>query len=503
MLSPLVQRLDELRVGGRHLALLDEHRHVEFEELHARARLAARRLEEVLGPLRSKRVALLGSPSAAWVEAILGIFLGGAVAVPLSPLYPSSELAWFLGDAEAEALVVSSDLEARAPELGAKRVLRLDSLFEATSTGPVASVPGAEEIAVQLYTSGTTGKPKGAMLTHANVATQAALLREAWGYGRSDRLVHALPLHHLHGLGISLFTSLLAGASTRLLPRFEAARVWEELAQASVFMAVPTMYQKLFEAFDGADASTRARWSSSARGLRLATSGSAALPVTLAERWRQLTGTIPLERFGMTEIGVGLTNPLAPEGRLPGHVGWPLPTVELRIVDDEGAESQRGPGELWIRGPSVFPGYFRREEASASAFTEGWFRTGDRAERTPEGAVRLLGRTSVDILKSGGYKLSALEIEEVLREHPALAEVAVVGLPDAVWGDRVVAVVVAREGRADELRTEPLRAWARERLASYKIPREVHVVPSLPRNALGKVVKPDLVQALLEGAVGS
>jgi malonyl-CoA/methylmalonyl-CoA synthetase len=288
-----------------------------------------------------------------------------------------------------------------------------------------------------------------------------------------------------------------------MLSKFDARRVWESFASdkpPTTWMAVPTMYQKLFEAFDLADETTRTRWAAGAKRLRLATSGSAALPVTLAERWRSITGWVPLERFGMTEIGVGASNPIDPLGRRPGSVGFPLRTVESRIIDESGNDMENGPGELWIRGPSVFKGYLGLEQATRDAFADGgWFRTGDVAEKSADGYVRLLGRTSVDILKSGGYKLSALEIEEALRENPAIAEVAVVGLPDETWGERVVAVIVAMPGRTHECAGDVLRAWAKERMASYKVPREVHVVESLPRNALGKVVKPEVVRGLKGG----
>jgi malonyl-CoA/methylmalonyl-CoA synthetase len=200
----------------------------------------------------------------------------------------------------------------------------------------------------------------------------------------------------------------------------------------------------------------------------------------------------------MTEIGVGASNPIETDKRRAGTVGLPLRTVESRIVDEMGNDLETGSGELWIRGPSVFNGYLNREQATREAFAEGgWFRTGDVAEKSADGYVRLLGRTSVDILKSGGYKLSALEIEEALRENPAVAEVAVVGLPDETWGERVVAVVVASPGRAHECEGEALRAWAKERMAPYKVPREVRVVDSLPRNALGKVMKPEVVRGLI------
>jgi malonyl-CoA/methylmalonyl-CoA synthetase len=433
------------------------------------------------------------------------VLAGGGVAVPLSPVYPPTELAWFAADAGADTVIVDEELEAQAAlMLPDRRVLRPPDLHAPAPAEPEAMVEVAPgDTALLLYTSGTTGKPKGAMITHANLAIQAALLRVAWGYRDDDTLLHALPLHHLHGLGISLLTTLLAGARMRMLPRFDAHRVWEAFAGGgiTVWMAVPTMYQKLLDAFDAADAATQARWAEGAKRLRLATSGSAALPVTLAARWRVLTGTIPLERFGMTEIGVGASNPLDPADRRPGSVGPPLPTVDARILGEDGLDGD-GPGELHIRGPSLFSGYWQRAEATAAAFAPGgWFKTGDVALRDEDGYLRLLGRTSVDILKSGGYKLSALEVEEALREHPAIAEVAVVGVPDETWGDRVVAVVVAAPGRATECAAEPLRAWAKARLAPYKVPRQVMVVASLPRNAMGKVVKPELVKAIGAGAL--
>jgi len=510
MRSPFLSRLEALATHptASRIALEDDQGSRSFEALL----VGALRARSALSPgttsrspsLGGRRVVILLRPGTAWVEAFLGVLLAGGIAVPLSPLYPPAELAWFAADAGADTLIVAEELDDRASAMfPGRRLLRPADLC-APDPGEPADVAD-DDTALLLYTSGTTGKPKGARLTHANVVTQASLLHAAWGYREDDTLLHALPLHHLHGLGISLLTSLLAGARSRMLPRFDARRVWDALAagDVTVWMAVPTLYQTLFEAFDAEGEPTRARWSEGARRLRLATSGSAALPVTLAARWRAITGAIPLERFGMTEIGVGMSNPLDPAARRPGSVGPALPTVASRIVDDAGRDVDAGPGELLIRGPSVFPGYWNRDDATRDAFTDGWFRTGDVAERSPDGYVRLLGRTSVDILKSGGYKLSALEIEEHLREHEAIAEVAVVGLPDETWGDRVVAVVVPAPGRAGDCAPEALRAWAKDRLASYQVPREVVVVEALPRNALGKVVKPELVKALLEGPEGA
>jgi malonyl-CoA/methylmalonyl-CoA synthetase len=278
-----------------------------------------------------------------------------------------------------------------------------------------------------------------------------------------------------------------------MLRRFDAARVWDELGGATVWMAVPTMYSRLLDAFDAAPADVRARWRGSAAGLRLATSGSAALPVGLAGRWRAVAGAVPLERYGMTEIGMALSNPLDPAGRRAGHVGAPLPEVEIRIADEHGGDAGDGPGELWVRGPSVFAGYFGDPAATTSAFTGGWFRTGDVAVREA-GSIRLLGRASVDILKTGGEKVSALEIEEVLRELDAIAEVAVVGVPDEAWGERVVAAVVAAPGREADCTPEAVRAFGKSRLAPFKVPKDVVVVSALPRNAMGKVQKPAIVE---------
>lgn len=491
--SPLLERLYEVATYGG--GVEDDGGHRSLEALLERAFSVRTALLAGAPSLAGQSVVLLATPSRAWVSAFFGILLAGGVAVPLSPLYPAAELAWFADDAGARTALVSADLAEKAALLvPGRRVLDVEQAGEGPRGATGFSLPRAREIASLLYTSGTTGKPKGAMITHQNLGTHAALLREAWSVGASDHLLHALPLHHLHGLNVALVTALLAGARARLLPRFDAVRVWEELPRATTWMGVPTMYLKLLEAFEHEGAALRDRAGGAARALRLATSGSAALPVTLAERWADIAGAVPLERYGMTEIGVGSSNPLEPGGRRTGSVGRPLPTVEHRIVHEDGSDAGDGPGELWIAGPSVFVGYLGRDDASREAFVGPWFRTGDVAVRESEGHLRLLGRTSVDILKSGGYKLSALEIEEVLRESEAVGEVSVVGIPDATWGDRVVAVVVPRRGREHACGADLLRAFAKERLPAYKVPRDVLLLDALPKNALGKVVKPELAK---------
>lgn len=351
-------------------------------------------------------------------------------------------------------------------------------------------------MALLIFTSGTTGRPKGALLTDRNLAAGALGLAEAWGFSAEDVLLHTLPLHHVHGIGVALLVAWLSGATTSFVSPFDPARVWERLGECTVLMGVPTQHKKLFDAYDAADAATQNRWRRHAEQLRLVTSGSAALPRGLGERWRELAGQYPLERYGMTEVGIVLSNPL--EGpRLAATVGRPVNDASVRIVGPTGADVSPGDaGEIWVQGPTVFAGYDQNPAATEAVFTEGWFRTGDTAAWTDEGYVRILGRTSVDILKSGGYKISALEIEEALREHPGIAEVAVVGIPDETWGDRVVAAVVARESARERPTEAAVRAWAKDRLAAYKIPKNVVFVAALPRNPLGKVQKPALVRQL-------
>jgi malonyl-CoA/methylmalonyl-CoA synthetase len=310
---------------------------------------------------------------------------------------------------------------------------------------------------------------------------------EAWDWTSADRIVCVLPLHHVHGLVNVTFTSLSVGAVLETPGRFDALETWERLASGDVtiFMAVPTIYSRLVRAWLDADDATKARWSSRAALLRLMVSGSAALPVSTLEQWREISGHVLLERYGMTELGMALGNTL--DRRVPGHVGWPFPGVEVRIVDEAGRDVVEGEvGELLVRGTQVFNRYLNRPEATAESFVDGWFRTGDVAQQTPDG-YRLLGRASVDIIKSGGEKVSALDIEEVFRTHPAISDCAVVGLPDEEWGERVAIAWVAD---SDDRPTDAeFRAWGKERLAPAKVPVKYLCIGELPRNPMGKVTK--------------
>ncbi len=323
-------------------------------------------------------------------------------------------------------------------------------------------------------------------------------LVEAWEWSVSDRIVLCLPLHHVHGIINVVCCALWLGATCQMLPGFDANHTWDLIASGNLtlFMAVPTIYAKLIFAWDTASPERRALLSQSCAKLRLMVSGSAALPVSTLQRWKEISGHTLLERYGMTEIGMALSNPLQGE-RVPGTVGTPLPSVEVQLVAENGKPVAPGtPGEIEVRGPSVFAEYWGKPDATRDAFRDGWFRTGDTAV-VENGVYRILGRTNIDILKTGGHKVSALEIEEALRKHPAVAECAVVGVPDPEWGERVAAAVVLNDG--DALDLPSLRTWAKELLATYKLPSRLLLLDALPRTAMGKVIKPAVV-ALFQSA---
>jgi malonyl-CoA/methylmalonyl-CoA synthetase len=445
--------------------------------------------------LAEARVCFHVPPGVGHIAVQWGIWRAGGVAVPLALSHPSAELEYVLRDAEPEAVIAEGEGEATCRALAAKLGSRFLTATEAMSGVPAAALREVDPSrrAMIVYTSGTTGRPKGVVSTHASITAQITALVGAWGWTSNDRTLLVLPLHHVHGIINVVGCALWSGATCEMLPAFDADATWDALASGrlTVFMAVPTIYRRLIAAYDAAAPARQRAMREAASRLRLMVSGSAALPIQTLERWREITGQTLLERYGMTEMGMALSNPLVGERRQ-GFVGTPLPGVEVRLVTAEGALVAEGtPGELEVRGPNLFHEYWRRPDATRDAFRDGWFRTGDTAV-LERGAYRLLGRSSVDILKTGGYKVSALEIEEALREHPAVAECAVVGVEDPEWGDRVCVAIESRDGAA--LTLDALKAWAKDRLAPYKVPRELRVVDALPRNAMGKVVKPDVAK---------
>ena len=457
------------------------------------------------GDLAEARVALLCTPGRDFVVGLLATWMAGGIAVPLHTAHPDAELDHVLSDAGGGLVLASPAHAEPAARLASRHDATVLSLIsrkgardQRQNEGVLPEV-GPERGAMIVYTSGTTGRPKGAVHTHRSLAAMARSMVDAWRWTPDDRILLVLPLHHVHGIVNVTLCPLWVGAVCEAPGGFDAAATWDRLAsgELTLFMAVPTIYRRLITAWDDADADAdadrRAAWSAGAAKARLMVSGSAALPVSTLERWTELTGHVLLERYGMTELGMVLSNTL--DHRAPGHVGEPMPGVELRLVDDDGGDlDPRGdvPGELLVRGPQVFAGYWGRPDATAAAFADGWFRTGDVAVHDPDG-YRLLGRSSVDIVKTGGEKVSALEIEEVYRTHPAVADAAVVGVADAEWGERVCMAVVLRPDAGDLGDTGVLRAWGKQRMAAYKVPSRFVVVDDLPRNALGKVVKAEIV----------
>ncbi|MGA2335909.1 MAG: acyl-CoA synthetase [Terriglobales bacterium] len=506
-----------LRHGGRTAVVDSQGLFTYTDLLDASSRVAAALLagrEDLRGgDLNEERVAFLLTPGFPWVAVQWGIWRAGGVAVPLPLNSTRTELEYFIDDTEASTLVFDALMAPLLSPIAAARSIRALSLsHDQLRARPPAELPNItpdispdikdHRRAMILYTSGTTSRPKGAVTTHANITAQIMSLVEAWEWSADDRIVLCLPLHHVHGIINVVSCALWSGATCQMLERFDANAVWDHIASGGVtlLMAVPTIYVKLIAAWDRASPERRAKLSRTCAGLRLMVSGSAALPVSTLQRWQEISGHTLLERYGMTEIGMALSNPLRGE-RVPGSVGRPLPGVEVRLVGENGEPVARGtPGEIEVRGASVFAEYWGQPDATRAAFREGWFRTGDTAV-VENGVYRILGRTNIDILKTGGHKVSALEIEESLRQHPAIAECAVVGVPDPEWGERVAAAVVLNDvlNDADALDLPSLRTWAKELLAAHKLPSRLLVLDALPRNAMGKVMKP-AVAALFQSA---
>ncbi|MEB3278596.1 MAG: acyl-CoA synthetase [Lyngbya sp.] len=461
--------------------------------LQISAQIATKLLEN-REDLQEQRVAFLIPSGFEYVATQWGIWRAGGIAVPLCVSHPKPELDYVIADSGASIIIAHPSFEALLRPIAEERNLR----FILTSETLPENVSLLPEIALSrraliLYTSGTTGKPKGVVTTHQNIQAQVTSLVSAWGWTADDRILHVLPLHHIHGIINVLTCALWSGAECHILPKFDAEIVGDRISQGdlTLLMAVPTIYVKLIAAWENSDRDRQQRISDGCAKMRLMVSGSAALPVQVLEKWKKISGHFLLERYGMTEIGMALSNPLHGE-RLAGFVGKPLPQVEVRLVDENGELVTPGtPGEIQVKGETVFLEYWQKPEATVKAFREGWFCTGDLAVVENEN-YRILGRMSVDIIKTGGYKVSALEIEEVLRTHLDILDCAVVGVEDAEWGERVCAALVLKSGT--NLTLETLRSWAKEQLATYKVPTKIMAVEELPRNAMGKVTKPNVAK---------
>ena len=469
----------------------------------ASARIA--NLLDALALPPASRIAVQVEKSVEAMALYLATLRAGHVFLPLNTAYRSAEIAYFIGNAEPAVVVCgSANADWVAPiavEAGTRHVFTLDddrtgTLLDVAAQCPDQHVPAVkadDDLAAILYTSGTTGRSKGAMLTHRNLRSNAEVLKDYWGWTEGDVLIHALPIFHVHGLFVAIHGALLNGSKMIWLGKFDPARVVARLPEASVFMGVPTLYVRLL-----AEAGlTRA----ACRNMRLFIAGSAPLLIDTFDAWRERTGHTILERYGMSETAMLTSNPYSPvQGqRRGGTVGFPLPGVNLRVrmADDSGG----GGGEfrdcatdeiggIEVAGPNVFAGYWRMPEKTQEEFTaDGFFKTGDVGQVDGLGYVTIVGR-SKDLIISGGYNVYPAEIEGYINELPGVAESAVIGVPHADFGEVGVAIVVAQRGAAID--TDAILATLKAKLANFKIPKRCFVADELPRNTMGKVQKASL-----------
>ncbi|XP_042275051.1 malonate--CoA ligase ACSF3, mitochondrial [Thunnus maccoyii] len=514
---------------GDKLAIIDSSGSHSYKQLYGSSLGLARRITTALnsdfGGLEGKRITFLCANDASYTVAQWAAWMSGGTAVPLYRKHPPSELEYIISDSQSSLLVAghpyAETLEPLAQKLGLPYLTlpptsNLGTLNGAETEEKEATITDwAERPAMIIYTSGTTGRPKGVLHTHSSIQAMVQCLVSEWAWSRDDVILHTLPLHHVHGIVNKLLCPLWVGATCIMLPEFQPQKVWEMLLSSkaplvNVFMAVPTIYSKLIQHYDQHFTQPHVKDFVKAvckERIRLMVSGSAALPLPTLQRWEEITGHTLLERYGMTEIGMALSNPLKGP-RIPGAVGLPLPGVDVRIamnnttnttiVEGNHRETQVRPGlegkegELLVRGHSVFKEYWNKPQETRESFTDdGWFKTGDTAT-FKDGVYWILGRTSVDIIKSGGYKISALEVERHLLTHPDIIDVAVIGSPDATWGQKVTAVVQLKKGQS--LTLPELKTWAREHMAPYTIPTGLILVEGMPRNQMGKVNKKDLLR---------
>lgn len=439
-----------------------------FAEVDERSNRMARALA-ARGLVKGDRLCVYLANSIEMIDLYLACIKTGVIFVPINILYRDREMSHILSDAEPKLLVTAAEVPALLEEASAQSA---ESLSD--------SKLGADDVAALVYTSGTTGVSKGAMLTHNNFAVNGSNLIDAWKITAADRLLLAPPLFHVHALGNGLHCWLMSGCRTRLLERFDHTTVLSHFLdfKPTVFFGVPAMYVRLLDT-----PPEKAR--EIGKTMRLFVCGSAPLPAQILEEFRTLFGHTILERYGMTETLMNISNPYDGERR-PGSVGLPLPNVTVKIVKPDGNLAADGEtGELRLKGPNVFPGYWKREEATAAAFVDGWFKTGDIGSRAADGYFTLSGRKS-DLIISGGFNIYPREIEEFLMEQPEVEEAAVVAEADRVRGEVPVAYVVWKNGGAHPA---ALETRCREKLASFKIPRRFETIEKLPRNALGKVQK--------------
>lgn len=550
---------------GDKSAIRDHTGDYSFIQIYEAVKRLALQISNCCGSASQSRVAFICPNNATYVISQWACWFSGQIAVPLNPKYPQDLLEYYIKDSDASLLIATPEYQNIAQPLATKLdkklllvhhdLLKVDT--KQTEEGETSYLDPKRENLLQLndslvvegclngefyrdssalilYTSGTTGKPKGVVLSFANLDAQFSALSHAWQVKGNDSVLHALPLNHVHGTINALNLPLSVGAKCVILPKFDSSSVWSYLLninmtskeRVNMFMGVPTMYGLLIKEFHNVF-EKNARMSDYVKThcknkIKLMISGSAPLPGTIFDRWFEITGHKLLERYGMTEIGMAISNPFIQDKtrvRKQGCVGMPLPGVSVKIVDKEhnkelilegkanegywnptpdanvadAAVDQKISGNVYVKGRSVFQEYWQKPEETKAEFEDGWFKTGDTAEYS-DGTVKILGRTSVDIIKSGGYKLSALEIETALHEHPQTTDVAVIGLPDETWGAKVVAIISVKDPETFSI--PRLLVWLENKLPKQAIPKEVKIISEVPRNAMGKINKKELTEKL-------
>tara|TARA_B110000046_G_C13016371_1_gene408963 strand:+ start:659 stop:2134 length:1476 start_codon:yes stop_codon:yes gene_type:complete len=472
------------------IALVDAAGSHTYDQINSRIDLFAKGLAGDQHDLQEERVAFLIDASLDYVTALHGIWRAGGMAVPLNVASAEAELEHYLSSVGVTRMIAPTEHHGKLNKLCSQLQISLLTMDEVLAQqGSLLPSLSSERPAMILFTSGTTNKPKGVVITHKAIKAQITTLLDAWQWTDDDVIPLFLPLHHIHGIINILSCALWSGATVHLMPKLNMPDLCTDIITDtySVFMAVPTIYVKLIDHLAGLDNDQSQTICDGFGRMRLNVSGSAACPVNVFNQWRELTGQVLLERYGMTEVGMGISNPYDGERRA-GYVGQALPGVTVQLFDeqDQPVTQEQTPGEIRMKGDNLFREYWNNPKATEETFKQGWFCSGDIAV-IEDGYIRIMGRSSIDIIKSGGYKLSALEIEGVLLTHEDISEAAVIGIPDDTWGEAVAAYICLRQGT--QLGYADLKDWCSSRMSAYKIPKQLTILDSLPRNAMGKVTK--------------
>ena len=485
----MLQLISRAASFAENISVVSFNQQYSYKELLSRSESIAGYLLEGGNDLLEARIAFMIEPGFDYVATQWAIWRAGGIAVPLCITYPEDALLYVAADTQCSQIIASSSFAVLASSVAAKSNALFSLVDDCHSKEAILPDIGENRKAMILYTSGTTSKPKGVVTTHLNINAQIKSLIEAWKWSSKDHTLCVLPLHHVHGIINVIGCALWSGATCEFLAKFSPKDIFDKFIEGkvNVFMAVPTIYFKLIAHLDDQSASYQAEVKTCLEKFRLMVSGSAALPISVMEKWRSVSGHDLLERYGMTEIGMGISNPYVGL-RKPGFIGTPLPGVQVRLTDDANNEIYGEPGEIQVKGDTVFSQYWKKPEATASSFTkDGWFKTGDIAEII-DGSFRILGRNSTDIIKSGGYKISALEIEECIRTEKGIIDCSVIGLPDDEWGELIAVALIAEESFELALMMDSLK----NKLPGYKMPRKFKLLSELPRNIMGKVTKNEL-----------